>query len=255
MIDSDAPHSCAPTGFILVLKLEFWQRRKCFLWSAQTGTKISWPGWTSHAFHPLRVRLCARFTPFNRGYRMQNLGGRCRRFESDSCCSSPPELLPSCNERSAHSCTVKFDVFIVHKAWLILKYIQYLISSTLTGLNIGRVYVCLWAYWSVSTRNVKRATPVLSGGKSQDSVRTKITLNSPPLTLCGAWKRPAGLMNALAHTQRARSTLRCFPGNLEGQNNDFHNVSLQRRRERVRVAEEESKREREWGRALSFPWL
>lgn len=167
----------------------------------------------------------------------------------------PPELLPGCDERSAHSCTVKFDVFIVHKAWFILKYIQYLISSTLTGLNIGRVYVCLWAYWSVSTRNVKRATPVLSGGKSQDSVRTKITLNSPPLTLCGAWKRPAGLMNALAHTQRARSTLRCFPGNLEGQNNDFHNVSLQRRREQVRVAEEESKREREWGRALSFPWL
>lgn len=55
----------------------------------------------------------------------------------------PPELLPSCDERSAHSCTVKFDVFIVHKAWFILKYIQYLISSTLTGLNIGRVYVCL----------------------------------------------------------------------------------------------------------------
>lgn len=68
--------------------------------------------------------------------------------------------------------------------------------------------------------------------------------------LQGLCTRTHALTHSRTHT--ARSKPQGFCGNLEGQNNDFHNVSLQRRRERERVSEEESEREK---RESTFPFL
>lgn len=55
-----------------------------------------------------------------------------------------------------------------------------------------------------------------------------------------------------SHSYGTRSKPRSFCGNLEGQNNDFHHVSLQRESERELVRKKV--RERREG-ALFFPWL
>lgn len=90
------------------------------------------------------------------------------------------------------------------------------------------------AYQRVLSRNIKCVTLLLSGGKKVRPLWGKITLNSPHLTLCGAGGHPAGLMyTARTHSRShgARSKPWSFCGNLEGRNNDFHHVSLQRESE------------------------
>lgn len=84
----------------------------------------------------------------------------------------------------------------------------------------------------------KPCVVALQWGEKVRNLRKKITLNASHLPLCGSGQRPAGPINThtLTHTPPARiasSEPWSFSGNLEGQNNDFHNVFLQWREKKV----------------------